>query len=91
MKEEDVKDYLDSVHKLARKKCFKVSNRDKNFELIRQYKLNDSKIRDILLKLETKDFIGIKDSNITKGNKLWEFCKEYELDFYGEIDKKLIY
>lgn len=91
MTRDEIEDYLKGVKRLVKKKYFKVIPREKNIDFQRRYTLNESYIRKLLLSIEVEDFIGIKDSDIFKGHKLYEFCKEFDIEVYGTIENVLTY
>lgn len=91
MTKDEIEDYLNGIKRLVKKKYFIIIPRQKNIEFQRRYTLSKSSIKRMILRIEVEDFIGIKDSDIYKGHKLYEFCKEFDIEVYGIIEKVLTY
>lgn len=90
--EDEVKEYLESLKELVNKNRFKIAdkNREKNIEFINLYRLKHRKQKEMLLNLEVSDFCYVAD-NYKNDEKLYVFCKEYELDNWGTYESVLVY
>lgn len=86
--EKEIKDYLETLKKLVLNRQYSISlnkNRQENIDFMQDYRINSSKAKEILVNLQYDDFCYAAD-NYKKGyehEKLYVFCKEYELDNWG--------
>lgn len=91
--EEEIEAFLLIIRKQINMGKFIVLNsksREKNKIFIEEYRLNSNKQRQMVLALETKDFCySVDDYN--NAERLYIFCKEYELDNWGIIQKIDVY
>mgnify|MGYP007070101945 CR=1 FL=1 len=55
------------------------------------YNLKYSDIRNMILEIGVDDFLGIKESEVFKNRKLYEFCKSFKLRRYGYEDEVIVY
>lgn len=57
-----------------------TSKNEKNRKFIEKYKLTKNKQKQMLIKLETNDFCYSADNYNNPQERLYFFCREYELD-----------
>lgn len=88
---EEVDAFLNEAKKMINKKQFIIIPRDKNKEFINKYRINSAKQKEILMSINTSDFIGAKKSRKKENHILYEFVKDIELDFYGLKENVKIY
>jgi len=90
---DDIKEYLDEVKNLISKNKYHLSVRDENENFTDEYRLNGAKIKEIILNLHYKDFCyaAVNRKPEFAHERLYVFCKEYELDHWGEFENVLIY
>lgn len=93
---EEIKKYLDILRKLILCDKYTISrneNRQENIDFIENYRIDSRKEKDILLSLQFDDFCYAAD-NEKEGfehEKLYVFCKKYELDKWGIAEFVEIY
>lgn len=92
----DIKKYLDDIRKIVLEGKYiiaKNENRQENMDFIDDYKIDTKKEKEILLSLQFDDFCYAVD-NAKKEfahEKLYIFCKGYELDNWGTLEFVEIY
>ena len=92
----DIKEYLSRLRDFVLSDHYIISyneNRQENVDFIEDYKIDSKKEKEILLSLDYEDFCYAVD-NKKKGyehEKLFIFCKEYELDKWGTLECVEIY
>ncbi|WP_347862479.1 hypothetical protein U0355_04775 [Salimicrobium sp. PL1-032A] len=94
--EEQIESYLDEFKDLIRKDRFSISlnsNRQENIEFMEDYNINTERAKEILLCLEVLDFCYAADNKNPKfaHEKLYIFCREFELDNRGTLERLDIY
>ena len=91
---EEIEQYLKTVKRsiLADKfiVCTTTKN-DKNRKFIEKYKLNKNKQKQMLINLEASDFCYSADNYNNPQERLYFFCREYELDNWGTIENVDVY
>lgn len=84
---DDIKDYLEELKKLIMDNQYIISKRDENIAFAYEYRIDTAKEKEILLNLKHSDFCYAAVNYNTKPEfaheKLYVFCKEYELDHWG--------
>ena len=70
--------------------CTTVKN-EKNRKFIERYNLNSNKQKEMLVELEVKDFCYSVDDYNNPNEKLYIFCREYELNNWGIIENVEVY
>ncbi len=70
--------------------CTTVKN-EKNRKFIERYNLNSNKQKEMLVELEVKDFCYSVDDYNRPHEKLYIFCREYELNNWGIIENVDVY
>lgn len=93
---DDIKNYLDMFRKCVlegRYSIAKNENRLENMNFIEDYKVNSKREKEILLDLQYDDFCyAVKNEKINYAHEiLYVFCKQHELDFWGELENVDIY
>ncbi|MDA8228516.1 MAG: hypothetical protein M0T74_12625 [Desulfitobacterium hafniense] len=93
---EHIKKYLDEFRKLILKGNYSISinkNRQKNTDFIETYQIDTKKEREIFLALQYEDFCYAVDNEkeAYSNERLYIFCKEYELDNWGTTEYIEIY
>ena len=90
---DDIKEYLEEVKNLISKNKYNLSVRNENEEFTNEYRLNSTKIKEIMLNLHYRDFCyaAVNRKPEFAHERLYVFCKEYELDHWGEFEDVLIY
>lgn len=92
----EIEKYIDNIRNLIIEGKYTVSkneHRQENIDFIESYRIDSKKEKIILLNLKYDDFCYAVD-NTKKGfshEKLYVFCKEYELDNWGDLEKVKIY
>ncbi|RQD69815.1 MAG: hypothetical protein D5S00_05695 [Tindallia sp. MSAO_Bac2] len=68
-------------------------NRQENMNFIEDYKINSKREKEILLGLQFDDFCYAVENEKTDyaHEILYVFCKQHELDFWGELENVEIY
>ena len=93
---EEIIGYLKSIRKAILEGKYTISineNRQDNNDFIDMYKVDTKKEKEILLSIQHDDFCYAVD-NEKPGythEKLYIFCKEYELDNWGTLETLEIY
>ena len=91
---EEIEEYLRKV-----KECINVGKfvvcttvkNEKNRKFIERYNLNSNKQKEMLVELEVKDFCYSVDNYNNPNEKLYIFCREYELNNWGIIENVDVY
>lgn len=85
----EVEQYISEFKKLIKNNRFTISRNEKrkeNIEFLEAFKINVSKVKEILLNIEVHDFcyaVDNKNPNFAY-EKLYIFCPQYELDNWGQ-------
>ncbi|PGC13753.1 hypothetical protein COM08_26760 [Bacillus wiedmannii] len=85
----EVEQYIFEFKKLIKTNRFTISRNEKrkeNIEFLEAYKINVSKVKEILLNIGVHDFcyaVDNKNPNFAY-EKLYIFCPQYELDNWGQ-------
>lgn len=89
----DIKDYLDQLKKLILSNRYTVSNRVENNDFAYEYRIDTDKEKEILLNLHYSDFCYTAANKKLEyaHERLYVFCKEYELDNWGTLEMVEIY
>lgn len=91
---EEIEEYLKIVKKSVNVGKFIVCTTEKNKknrEFIFEYGLNKNKQKQMLIKLEANDFCYSADNYNNPRERLYFFCREYELDNWGTIENVEVY
>lgn len=91
---EEIEEYLQSVKKSVKAGNFIVcttKKNEKNRKFIEKYNLNKNKQKQLLIELEVSDFCYSADNYNEPQERLYIFCREYELNNWGTIEKVKIY
>ena len=93
---EEIKKYLDDLRRLVLDGMYVISkneNRQENNDFIEEYKIDSKKEKEILLSLQFDDFCYAVDNEKEEfaHERLYIFCKEYELDNWGTLECVEIY
>ncbi|GEM02951.1 hypothetical protein SAMN05421839_1731 [Halolactibacillus halophilus] len=93
---DDIKKYLVMFRRCVlegRYSIAKNTNRLENMSFIEDYKVNSKREKEILLDLKYDDFCyAVENEKINYAHEiLYVFCKQYELDFWGELENVEIY
>lgn len=93
---ENTKEYLDVLRKLILSGKYTISkneNRQENLNFIEDYKIDSRKEKEILLSLQIDDFCyAVANEKLEFAHeRLYIFCKHYELDKWGELECVEIY
>jgi hypothetical protein len=88
--EDQIKIYLSTFKKLVSNDKYTISTgpkRQENDDFISDYKIDTNKEKEILLSLDHRDFCYATDNENPQyaHEKLYVFCKECKLDYWGEI------
>ncbi|EEM56131.1 MULTISPECIES: hypothetical protein [Bacillus cereus group] len=92
----EVEQYISEFKKLIKNNRFTISRNEKrkeNIEFLEAYKINVSKVKEILLNIGVHDFcyaVDNKNPNFAY-EKLYIFCPQYELDNWGQKKSVDIY
>lgn len=70
--------------------CTTLKN-EKNRRFIEMYKLNSNKQKQMLLQLNVEDFCYSVDNYNNPKERLYIFCKKYELNNWGTLEKVEVY
>ena len=91
---EEIEKYLDVLkYNIGINKfivCTTIKN-EKNVKFIEKYKLTRNKQKEMLSQLEVNDFCYSADNYNDKKERLYIFCREYELNNWGTIEKVNVY
>ncbi|MBQ9657873.1 MAG: type II toxin-antitoxin system MqsR family toxin [Clostridia bacterium] len=91
---EEVEEYLNIVKRSVNAGKFVIcttAKNDKNRKFIEKYKLDSNKQKQMLIQLETTDFCYSADNYNDPQERLYFFCREYELNNWGTIEKVEVY
>lgn len=93
---DDIKHYLDMLRKCVLEGRYSIArneNRQENMNFIEDYKINSKREKEILLGLQFDDFCYAVENEKTDyaHEILYVFCKQHELDFWGELENVEIY
>jgi len=90
---DDIKDYLAELKKLILSNRYIISKREENDAFAYEYRINTDKEKEILLNLQYTDFCYAAANYKPEyaHEKLYVFCKEYELDHWGTSEVVEIY
>ena len=91
---DEISKYLKVFKELVSKKQFVVSqnnNRLENREFIKRYHLKEKKQMQMLLDIDVLDFCYSVDDYKNPNERLYIFLKEYELDYWGILEKVSVY
>lgn len=91
---EEIEEYLKSVKKSVSVGNFIVCStlkNEKNRNFLVKYRLTKDKQRQMLLKLEVNDFCYSADNYNDPKERLYFFCREYELDNWGTLENVEVY
>ena len=91
---EEIEKYLDIVKKNVKIGNFTIcttKKNEKNRKFINKYKLNSHKQKQMLIELESNDFCYSADNYNEPQERLYFFCREYELNNWGTIEKVEVY
>ena len=83
---EEIMKYLDNVKESIQRNKFYVcqtEKNEKNIEFIEKYNLSSKKQKEMLLELQVTDFCYSVDNYNNPKERLYVFCKEYELNNWG--------
>lgn len=90
----EIEEYLKIVKKSVNAGKFIVCTTEKNKknrEFIFEYGLTKNKQKQMLIKLEANDFCYSADNYNDPQERLYFFCREYELDNWGTIENVEVY
>ena len=91
---EEIEDYLRIVKKSVNAGRFIVCTTEKNEKnrtFVFEYGLTKNKQKQMLIKLEANDFCYSADNYNDPQERLYFFCREYELNNWGTIEKVEVY
>lgn len=91
---EEIKEYLNKVKESISKGKFIICTtpkNEKNRRFIEEYKLDSNKQKQMLIELEVNDFCYSADDYKNPKERLYFFCREYELNNWGTIEKVKVY
>lgn len=91
---EEIDKYLKIVKKSVNNGKFIVcitQKNEKNRKFVETYKLNKNKQKQMLMELEVKDFCYSADNYNDPQERLYFFCREYELNNWGTIENVEVY
>lgn len=91
---EEIEEYLKSVKKSVNAGNFIVCStqkNEKNRKFLLEYRLTKNKQKQMLIELETNDFCYSADNYNDPQERLYFFCREYELDNWGTIENVEVY
>ncbi len=91
---EEIDEYLKIVKKSVNSGKFIVcttQKNEKNRKFVETYKLNKNKQKQMLMELEVKDFCYSADNYNEPQERLYFFCREYELNNWGTIENVEVY
>lgn len=91
---EEIEEYLKIVKKSVNCGRFIVcttSKNEKNRRFVEMYKLNKNKQKQMLIELEANDFCYSADNYNDPQERLYFFCREYELNNWGTIENVEVY
>lgn len=91
---EEIEEYLKTIKKCIDKDDFIVCStkkNEKNRRFLEKYRLTKNKQKRMLLELEANDFCYSADNYNDPQERLYFFCREYELDNWGTIENVEVY
>ena len=91
---EEIEEYLRIVKKSVKNDKFiicKTQKNEKNRKFIDTYKLNKNKQKQMLIEIEVNDFCYSADNYNEPQERLYLFCREYELNNWGTIENIKVY
>ena len=91
---EEIEEYLRKIKQSIKKGKFIVCTtlkNEKNRRFIEKYRLDSNKQKQLLIELEVKDFCYSADDYNNPEERLYIFCREYELNNWGILEKIEIY
>ena len=91
---EEIEEYLKRVKKSVDDGRFIVCTapkNEKNRNFIEKYKLNKNMQKEMLKELEVNDFCYSADDYNNPQERLYFFCREYELNNWGTIENVEVY
>ena len=91
---EEIEEYLKSVKKSVNAGNFIVCStqkNEKNRKFLLEYRLTKNKQKQMLIELEANDFCYSADNYNDPQERLYFFCREYELDNWGTIENVEVY
>lgn len=90
---DDIQAYLEEIKKLILNNKYSVSLRSENDAFMSKYRINTAKIKEIMLNLQYRDFCYAAANRKPEFayEQLYIFCKEYELDDWGDFETIKIY
>ncbi|WP_407270364.1 hypothetical protein [Radiobacillus sp. PE A8.2] len=94
--EKEIEVYLNDFKDLTRQGRHTISrngNRQENIDFMEDYNISDQKAKEILLSLEVLDFCYVVDNEkeMFAHEKLYVFCRAFDLDNRGELENIDIY
>lgn len=92
----EIEQYIGEFKELLKSDHYMISQnekREENIGFIEDYKIDKSKEKEILFNIEARDFCYAVDNKNPKfaHEKLYIFCPQYELDYWGEKELVEIY
>lgn len=91
---EEIEKYLNKVKKNINANNFIVCTTEKNIKnrkFLTKYKLDSNKQKKMLIELEVTDFCYSVDNYNYPQERLYIFCREYELNNWGTLEKVEVY
>jgi len=90
---EEIKEYLEELKRLISNNQYTISRRDENDAFAFEYRIDSAKGIEILLNLQYCDFCYAATNYKPEyaHERLFVFCKEYELDHWGNYEMVEIY
>jgi len=90
---DDIQAYLEEIKKLILMDKYSVSLRAENDDFMSKYRINTAKIKELMLNLQYRDFCYAAPNRKPEFSyeQLYIFCKEYELDNWGDFETIKIY
>lgn len=91
---EEIEDYLKQLKNSVIRGKFIICTTDKNIKnrnFIEEYKLDKNKQKQMLIELEANDFCYSVDNYNDPQERLYIFCRGYELNNWGTIEKVEVY
>ena len=91
---EEIEEYLEVVKKSVAADKFTVCTNEKNKknrDFIFEYRLTGNKQKQMLMNLEAIDFCYSADNYKNPQERLYFFCREYEIDNWGTLENVEVY
>ena len=91
---EEIDKYLKIVKNSIKRDKFIICTTNKNIKnrkFIEKYKLDKNKIKEMMMQLRVNDFCYSADDYNNPSERLYIFCREYELNNWGTIEKAKVY